>query len=363
MLTDSQKKSLQKFNSKIIPAPSIVDKTGLVTGYCAVPWNQMIIISNGEIFNCGCPGYLTSSMGNILKLKNTDEFKEIFDNSNVKKDILNLSYRSCRGDVCPILINNINKSKINFDTITTRLNKPVKTIYLDIDKSCNLKCPTCRPDIIMEKENPFGQQLLRKVEEIILPAFADNEVQIRISAGGEFLASNLLRNWFLNFNFEKHSNVKFYLHTNATLLYQIEDYLYSIANNISDFLVSIDACTEETYSQTRLNGKWENLIKGLEIIQNINKINPSMRHTFAFCISSSNYHEVTDFAEFSKKYDARAVQLQTLVRWAQDDVSWQEQNIFNKDHPKHGKFLEILKNFNFDDPYVNHALYEYRPKN
>ena len=110
MLTEAQKKSFAKLKSSCQDIPKI-DKTGLVTGYCSVPWNSLMIIESGEMFNCHCQGYVTpqSSIGNILKLESIDQFKSWFDNSEVKQGILDLSYKACNADICPSLINNINK--------------------------------------------------------------------------------------------------------------------------------------------------------------------------------------------------------------------------------------------------------------
>jgi hypothetical protein len=343
------------------PMFHIDDKQGMVDGFCRTPWQELIITPDGNIWNCGCPGKVKIPIGNLLKIKSSDDFMSMFENNSFKDSILDGSYRNCIALRCPILENNMLKvSTSGFEHDISELKKPIKkTIYLDLDISCNLKCPTCRSEVIINKNNQkyiFTKKLMDQFEKVVMPSFDSNFI-IRTSGGGEIFASHAMLPWLLNFDFNKYPNIKFLLHTNATLLYKHEEFLTNLANNIVGFHISIDAASEETYKKTRINGKWDDMINGLEIANKLRKINPGIHISHSFCISSSNYHEINKFVTFSKSFSSDSIIIQTLDYWGQSATTWKEINIFDTAHPEHNNFIEEIKNFNLDEKNIYHSLY------
>jgi hypothetical protein len=338
------------------------DKTGMVDGYCSVPWQELIITEEGKIWNCGCQGRVKTDIGNILDIQSSEEFESIFYNNKFKLSILDGSYRYCMALKCPPLENNMLKANENNNTFTKNINSLSNTnkiIYLDVDKSCNLQCPTCRPNTIINKFNEqydMTKRIMEQFERVIMPSFGSS-FTIRTSGGGEVFASHATLPWLLNFDFKKYPNIKFIFHTNATLLHKHEEFLLRIANNIESFHISIDAATEETYKKTRINGKWNDMILGLEITKKLKYINPHIKIAHSFCISNLNYYEFNNFIEFSKKMYADFTILQRVEWWGQHQNIWKEMNIFDTDHLLFNYLLEEVRKFNFTDKSVLHNLH------
>ena len=350
------------------PKFDIDDKSGMVSGYCTIPWYNIELTNDGNIYNCNCMGKVKLAIGNILDVNTAHEFLTLLNNNVFKDSILDGSYRYCRALVCSPLENNMLKIKeLDFVESITDLNKfksqPLN-ISLNIDNSCNLKCPSCRNDIIIHKNNKeymMTKRILEQLGSVILPAL-DYRAEITLSSGGELFASPAFMEWIFNFDLTLHPNIKFIFMTNATLLAKNEAFLRKIEKNISAFYISIDAATEETYLKTRINGKWDDLLKGLELVKDLykNNIDLERKSLFHYCISSLNFHEINAFVEFAKAYGNGKVSFQRIERWGQTDQQWQAMNVFAPTHTKYNDLLDEVRNFDFDNKLVISNLHYLR---
>lgn len=326
------------------------NKSGLVSGYCSAPWSEITIDDNGYIFACSCNGYVKKPIFNILEVNSKEEFKKLLQNNIMKDSILNGSYSLCNGIVCPNIQDNIllKKQTIFFKNSKEELDSIIlKNILMQVDESCNLQCPTCRNNIIMHKNNQKTTKLkkiLDKIEEYIFNNYKQN-LYFRIVGNGELFSSNVMLPWFLNFDFEKYSNINFDLHTNATLISRYEDFLLKNVKRLRIIEVSTDAGTPETYEIVRKNGKWENFIKGLDTVKKLKNTNNEISFNNSFVISSLNYKDIPYFLQLVKKYDSNPI-FYKVLRWTMDEEKFNSLNIFSPKHQNHNDFLKLLEDIN-----------------
>jgi hypothetical protein len=117
-------------------------------------------------------------------------------------------------------------------------------------------------------------------------------------AGGEPLASLVYSKMFDHYS--QFDNVKFILRTNGLLIHNNIDLITKLKDRLN-FSVSIDAASKDTYEQkTRLGGRWEHLLEGLEIIKNL-----KLSVTGNFVIQKNNLHEVLSFVNLCQTYNLR----------------------------------------------------------
>lgn len=332
------------------------DKFSKVNGYCSIAFTNLLINENGEIFGCGCQDWVKKSLGNILDCKSKDDFEKLLNNnSEFKKSIIEQNYRFCNAFKCFFLQKNTFENKISFPFVKYIDNLYLKQIYLPIDESCNLECPTCRSKKIIHKNNFQTQKIksiLKKLNDFVLPY--NNDLTIRLNGIGELFASHQIMSWLLDFDFLQFKKIKFFFHSNGTLLYKHENFLKTIVNNISGFEISIDAASDEIYSSVRKGGNWENLIKGLEIIKKLQEKNNDINLTTSFVVSEKNYHEMEKFIIFSNQYNSNTV-FYKLQQWNIKNENFINMNIFSPKHEKHSDFLNMLKkikNHNFESNFL-----------
>jgi len=326
------------------------NKLGEVTGYCSIAFTNILINENGEIFSCGCEDWVKKSLGNILSCNNQEDLDNLLSiDSEFKKSISDKNYRFCNAFKCHYLQRDIIENKVIFPFVSDIKNLNLKQLYLQIDESCNLECPSCRNRKILHKNNKKTEKvkvILSKINDLILEKH--EELFIRLNGNGELFASHTILPWLLKFDFEKFNKVKFFFHSNGTLLYKYEEFLNNLVNNLSGFEISIDAASEKIYSIVRKGGNWNNLNKGLSIINNLRQKNKNINLKISFVVSETNYHEMEDFLKFSQKLDAN-VFFYKLQRYNINEKDFSLLNIFSPSHVKHNDFINILKKIkNYD---------------
>jgi len=337
------------------------DKTGLVNSFCTVPWTNLLINETGLMFACGCEGKVKKPIGNILDINSEDEFLNIFNNNIMRDSILDKSYKLCNAYKCELLQDSILKSvKPNIFTTSEKHLSTLKleTLWLQIDESCNLQCPSCRDNVIIHKNNKKTEiikLIIEKVEKYIIEN-CRNKLTIRLVGNGELFASNTLLPWFLNFNFEKNKNINFFIHTNATLLSRYENFLVKIADRLSGFEISIDASSPQIYKTVRKGGNWNELLLGLETFKKLKTINKNLGAVFSFVVSSNNYKDIPNFINFSKDYNVSVI-FYKILQWSMTSEKFSDLNIFSPKHPEHQDFNSLLETIDFNKTNINTTMF------
>jgi len=338
------------------------NKTGTVTGFCAAPWTNLTVDTSGLLYACSCDGYVKKPIGNILEIETKEEFVSLLNNNIMKDSILDGSYRLCDAVVCPFIQDNILSGtvikKLFKESTNDLTSLNLREILLQIDRSCNLQCPSCRDDIIIHKNNTETQktrEILKRLESYVFED-AKETIYVRIVGNGELFASHTMLPWFLNFDFNKYPNINFDIHTNATLISRHEDYLLSIANKIRLIEVSTDAATAEIYSVVRKGGNWIDFLKGIQTIKKIRQVNNRIILNSSFVVSSLNYTDIPEFIKFAKSNNSDITFYKVLV-WGMNEQKFEKLNIFSPKHPLHNDLHDILKTIDFKDEKINSSIF------
>ena len=207
------------------------------------------------------------------------------------------------------------------------------------DRSCNLKCPSCRTDFINTtgKEREKSETIQNKILE-----FAMNDAhELYITASGDGFGSEFWRSLLKSITMEKYPNTKnLHLHTNGNgWTEKIWDRLENLHS-----IPRIDACTKETYEQIRLGGNWDILNKNLQFI--FTKV-PNLDFVrLTFVVQNNNYMEMIGFVELAH-YLQKLNGMKTEVNFIHinnwgtfTDGQFKIKNVKNSEHPEYVMFLE-----------------------
>jgi MoaA/NifB/PqqE/SkfB family radical SAM enzyme len=208
-------------------------------------------------------------------------------------------------------------------------------VYIDIDPSCNLVCPSCRKGNIMITEGELYKHRLAEVQHVIslLNKF-EQPVRIVMSGNGDPLASAIMRP--LIKEFKPKSNQKIRLFTNGLLLEkQLAD--STALDYIDEFSISIDAGSAAVYEKVRFPGRFAVLVNNLKWLSQLNR-----QVTMNFVLQQTNWHDIENFIQFSLefKFFPNITQLQDWGTWndfTEHDV------IGNVGHPDHFLALRELR--------------------
>lgn len=334
--------------------------------FCANPFRWFEVTGwyepKGDVFMC-CPTWLEKPIGNLQQ----QSVAEVWNGEaaqEIRRSILDGSFRYCNESRCPFLqtvsgpvqkIEDVDDDdlKMVVDEQLTLLPYGPREINCSYDKSCNLSCPTCRTQVIVESRHK--RQILQIQDRIHNEALQDAHL-LYITGSGDPFGSPFFRKWLQSMQKEDLPNLKtLRLHTNAQLW--TPKMWDTIAADIQALVkiveISIDAASPETYAINRRGGTFENLLQNLEFISELRRNGPLEKVTISMVVQENNFKEMPDFVQLGKRFGLDVVYFSQLVNWGTfSPEEFTQRAIHLSAHPRHAQFRNLLLRPIFDDPVV-----------
>jgi len=313
---------------------------------CTWPFMYTEVYDNNRQYLC-CPNL----MG--VNIHETGDYEKDWFNDKakmVRESILDGSYKFCDREQCSHLHNVLKYDEPNHNIITREefmereWNKP-KWVNFCFDFSCNLKCPSCRPELI----NANPKKILQIDEQVmnIERSYSDEVEELHITSTGDPFYSKSYREYLINFDPSKYPNLqKIHLHTNGTLWNKsMWERMPNVHQYVKSAHISIDAATKETYEKVRLNGKWDVLQSNLQYLSE--EVVPNFEFVIlSMVVQKDNYKEMSPFVDLMKGYfgDKARIQLFKIIRFPfHTNEYWEDQNIYNPSHPEYDEYLKEVE--------------------
>ena len=326
------------------------------------------------LFMC-CPSWLPENIENYrdTEIPNFAESWNNLTSNKIRQSVIDGSYSFCDENICPFLNEVIHTKESNEflldkdvflekygDKIIYDENGLVKnysggpeTIAYGFDRSCNLKCPSCRSETVF---NPQKGSETKHRQEVILKniedSFSESVKTLYITGSGDPVYSKLYRNYLQEFDEDKYPNLEsIQLITNGVLLDEKMWSSFKSKKYINTIEISVDAGTKDTYENiTRLNGDWDRVTENISFLYH----QPEIKYMIlSMVVSEYNYKEVLAFydkmMELTKNnYMSKvlAINYRKIVHWTSGKYSNQDIrniSVFDKAHPLHSDFLEKMK--------------------
>lgn len=266
--------------------------------FCKIPFSRISIDNEGNVWPACCPDWVKFPFGNVM----VQTWDEIWNGEAAKKfkdSMLDGSLRYCDKNWCPHIADATagikNPHVVPFERKHSQISATsLKHVNLNYDLTCNLRCPSCRSELIhiKGKELDRVQELHQFVENNILPDIES----IALTGVGDPFMSKIFRKFLQEFETKKYPNIKkIHFHTNG-LLFSEEMYnkmkgIHSLDISLD---ISVDAASENVYKKVRPPGNWNTLMANLEFIKklaNISELGLSM------VVQKDNFHEMHNFIE------------------------------------------------------------------
>lgn len=323
--------------------------------FCPIPFKQMEITLGGHTNLC-C--YIKKSPG-IVK---TDSLIDIYNSSSaqeIRGSILDGTFKYCNLDACPhfssgdlplhkncegtpyesIIRNNL--------TVLDKMN-----IWLSFDSRCNLRCISCRKDLVKysETEHQNTEKLL-DIIKINLPRIK----QIGLCGNGDPFASPSIRNFLYNFNASDYPDIKITILTNGLLF---NEHAWESMKKgdaaIKSVQVSIDAASKETYESIRVGGSFDRLMNNLSFISQLRKRNIINEFIISFVVNAKNFNEMDAFVNLGLKLGCDQVYFSYMVDWGVlSKEEYAELAIHLQEHKMHKQFKRKLEDTIINNSIVN----------
>lgn len=317
--------------------------------FCEQPFNRIEVNEAGDVFNC-CPAWLNKPIGNLL----SHSLEDIWNSQTaiqIRESIHNGSYKYCNKNLCPRLKNSeMPKENVKDPSILDlMLNKKsiLKTSPTKLnccyDRSCNLKCASCRTNLIMHKEFSIDWNKASQIQSQLLPLMGHLE-WLEVTGSGDPFASTVFFELLKSLNIRDFPRLKIFLHTNATLWTQDRwSQISGIHQLVKKVDISIDAASEKTYQKVRAHGHFQALLNNLKFISGLKKQGFLDDVKLSFVVQSENFHEIPSFVELAKSLQFDRVLFSMLDNWGTfDDETYKAKAIHHPDHPLHSELLAVI---------------------
>jgi MoaA/NifB/PqqE/SkfB family radical SAM enzyme len=284
---------------------------------CNAPSRHLVVDWKGDCFVCSCELWLPISVGKITDFQRLEDVWTSPAAQALQQDIDNKTFNNCAVTRCGVL---------HHDMIDAEY-----TISINIDESCNLRCPSCRTQAVMISSGARYEEKLAWANHLVnlLQQF-DQPCKIIMSGNGDPLASAIMRPLIQEFWPAANQTIR--LFTNGLLLKkQLDD--SPILNNITQYFISIDAGSAAVYERVRLGGQWSQLIANLTWLQDTAK-RTGAEVLLKFVLQQDNYHDMQNFCKLcvDMGFDGVINRLEdwgTWANYAEHDVVG---NISHTDH-------------------------------
>lgn len=350
---------------------------------CTQPFKYIDIQKDSQ-WVC-CPSWCPSNIreqGN----RGTDHTEDLLKNwqspvaKDIRRSVMDGTYRHCDHKVCPSLSQLINTDVVPKNFLTKeqigidfgiQSNEDVdsfqglpETALFGFDRSCNLKCPSCRPEMVQNSQPDSEDSKIKSfILESIEDKFSPSLKSIIVTGSGDPFYSRIFRDYLINFDASKYPNLKsIKVVSNGNLLNEKMWNSLKAREFINDIEISIDAGTQHTYENvTRLNGRWERLIENITFLSQQSTIEEM---TLSMVVSKNNYQEMATFYElisgiFANSTIKYQINFRQIVYWSAGAYSEQEIraiSVFETDHADHDLFLQEIRKVG-DKPFVSHNFH------
>ena len=313
--------------SYLKPTWKLYDRTEKqgITNNCNLPFKVVSIDHDGNCMLCTCDGWLPISVCNIMDIDSFDKIWQTPRAIALQQDVSSKKFTYCSVDSC-----NIKNQDVLFENYYINLN---------YDESCNLACPTCRPQAINITSGTKYEHKLKMSKHIskLISKF-DHACTINMSGNGDPFASLIYRKFLMTV--EPNPKHKYRLLTNGLLLKKLLAKT-KIYNNIDVIDISIDAGDQQTYERVRKGGSWPILIENLDYLKSLD-LDALIRLNMV--VQVENFHSIKHFDKLLQKYNWNG-RISRLEDWSTfNKKQWQWRNISDKSHPLHGNLEQQIKN-------------------
>lgn len=316
--------------------PRNKDLKYVINNHCNFPSRTLVVDWRGNCFVCACEAWLPITVGNIsnfndlIHVWNNPVAKELQDDINQKR------FTHCAVDRCGIL----NSNQYSLDYCGKRGSlEDSYYISINIDESCNLRCPSCRRDAIMRTSGQEFEEKLAQVNHLVdlLNRF-EHPAHIIMSGNGDPLASNIMRPLLHRWKPKLNQTIR--LFTNGLLL---EKQLINnpIVEHITQYFISIDAGSADVYERVRLGGRFDQLLRNFDFLHKLIKTTQATV-LLKFVLQKDNYKDMQNFASLCNKYQFNGV-INRLEDWGTWDQFLDHDVIGNTSHALHTDAINHLK--------------------
>jgi hypothetical protein len=316
---------------------------------CPEPFNRFDIGPSGEVLVC-CGHWLPTSIGDFQR----DSVPEILNSPaalKIRRSVTDGTYKYCNHLECGAMTQG---TLARFEELTdARARKAVETgdhhvdgvenVLFAFDQSCNLSCPSCRQEMIIERVSKSDEKA-RAVEEKLLPLLPRIKV-LNLNPAGELFASKPSRKLLELINDERCPDLLIDIISNGTLFSETEwNKFPGVHNKVRSVRISVDAAHKSTFEKLRRLGQHDIFVRNMGFLSGLRAKGTIPELKFSFTYQRDNFLEMPDFVAFCREMNCDFVifeRLQNLGAFTGDE--YRQRAVHSRDHASYGQFIDVIR--------------------
>lgn len=318
--------------------------------FCTLPFTHLTVNPHGTVVPCVSDRWLNCNGGDLTQQSleevwNAPEFQE------VRRSILDGSFRHCREQSCPFL-------RLKVSPVVPRdevadpylaeviakgevvLSRPPVSLGLAYDPSCDLACQYCHleaaqlaPEVV-----PVARQVHEKVWAQV-PYLDD----VWLACDGEPFVSSLYFEGMRDFRPVEGHAPRFRLLTNGThFTPERWDAIAAMQPYIHDIQVNVGAADAATYWDCQ-RGEFEGLRKNLEFIAGLKAAGAKWPLTYRFVVHQRNYAALPQYIEMARALRADKVCLSRMEPATLPEEEFAKIAVHRQEHPEFFSLMSVLE--------------------
>ncbi|MFN0313593.1 MAG: hypothetical protein ACKVQA_00950 [Burkholderiales bacterium] len=322
---------------------------------CPEPFTRIDIDQKGGARVC-CGHWMPTQIGSVMQhdplvLLNSPIARKI------KQSVMEGDYRYCNHLDCMAMVQERLPTKADLgeeklalwarDDYTTT---GVDHVLFAFDQSCNLSCPSCRTEKIVEK-NSLSQRKMEVVEHKIAPMLKGLK-KLYINPAGELFTSKLARRMLSLVNPKENPDLEIDIISNGTLFNEENwNSLSNIHELVGVVRVSVDGATKATFETLRRLAVWEPFIENMKFLRDLRLAGRIKSLRYSFTYQRDNFREMEDFVLFAREMGCDDVifeKLQNMGAYTVDE--FHARAVHLPDHALRPEYLNMIRREIFFDP-------------
>ena len=207
-------------------------------------------------------------------------------------------------------------------------------VMIEPTNICNLKCPLC-PSGNGTLKRAKGYMSFNIFKKIIDDVYNTAFMVVLWNQGEPYLNKDFSR----MVRYASDKGLFTLVSTNGNINYNAEDIVNS---GLDSMIVSLDGTTQETYNKYRINGKLDEVIKGVKDIvsarKKLKRSNPKLH--WQFLVMKHNEHELEEIKKLAKELEVDNLELKSIQIYSKDDIK-----NYLPTNPKYRRYKIIGNNF------------------
>jgi hypothetical protein len=330
---------------------------------CKLPYTNFEVNASGGVYVC-CSHLVPTPIGNIT----AESAESIWNSEQAKRmraSVVDGSFRYCDHLNCELMghesLPRQDSEAIKSDPVMGAAVldnvfevEPIEILSFGYDDSCNLSCPSCRPELRMMSWNEGKIGVEDKVAAL-LPSVK----VLYLNPCGEVFVSKPSRRVLQAIDPQTCPDLKVFIISNGTLFSESEYNKFSnIHGKLAAVRISTDAATRETFETIRRGGRWDRFMENMRFLGRLRREGQIGFLFLSFTYQVGNFREMKAFVEMCEEIGADQAKFEKLLRTsdAMTLEEYDERAVHRPGHPLYQEYLEVIADPIFKQPNVYAAF-------